>query len=81
MYYIPILAVGVERLLELLVAKRNARWTFAHCGKEWLGWPMLAVLALSQRLRRVVRNDARRQRRSGGTARLRGTERCGGVPA
>jgi methyltransferase len=81
MYYLLILAVGTERLTELLVAKRNARWAFSHGGKEfghehypvmvtihtalllgcvievwaldrpfvgWLGWPMLAVVAVSQ---------------------------------
>src|SRR6185437_1829462 len=84
MYYLLILAVGIERLAELVVAKRNAQWAFAHGGKEfghnhypvmvtihtalllgcvaevwalhrpfipWLGWPMLAVAALSQILR------------------------------
>ena len=84
MYYLLILAVAVERLAELIVAKRNARWAFAQGGKEfgrdhypimvtihtalllgcliepwalhrpfiaWLGWPMLAVVALSQGLR------------------------------
>jgi methyltransferase len=84
MYYLLILAVCIERLVELLVAKRNARWAFAHGGKEfghnhypvmvtlhatlllgcaievstlhrpfigWLGWPMLAVVAVSQALR------------------------------
>ena len=84
MYYLLILAVGIERLVELIVAKRNARWAFGHGGKEfghnhypvmvtihtalllgcvvevwalhrpfipWLGWPMLAVAALSQVLR------------------------------
>jgi methyltransferase len=83
-YYLLILAVGLERLVELLVTKRNTRWAFAHGGKEfghahypimvaihtallfgcvvepwalhrpflgWLGWPMLAVVALSQGLR------------------------------
>lgn len=35
MYYLLILAVGVERLVELVVAKRNARWAFAHGGKEF----------------------------------------------
>jgi methyltransferase len=83
-YYLLILAVGIERLIELLVAKSNAQWAFAHGGKEfghnhypvmvtihagllagcvievwtlhrpfmgWLGWPMLAVVALSQGLR------------------------------
>jgi methyltransferase len=76
--------VGIERLAELIVAKRNAQWAFGHGGKEfghnhypvmvtihtallvgcvaevwalhrpfipWLGWPMLAVAALSQILR------------------------------
>ncbi|OBI42877.1 isoprenylcysteine carboxyl methyltransferase family protein [Mycobacterium colombiense] len=79
-YYLFILAVGAERLVELAVAQRNARWSMAHGGKEfgrdhypamvsmhalllvscivetwsldrpfigWLGWPMLAVVALS----------------------------------
>jgi methyltransferase len=83
-YYLLILAVGIERLVELLVAKRNARWALAHGGKEfghnhypvmvvlhtalllgcvievwalhrpflpWIGWPMLAVVAVSQVLR------------------------------
>ncbi|MGO9507428.1 MAG: isoprenylcysteine carboxyl methyltransferase family protein [Mycobacterium sp.] len=84
MYYLLILAVGIERLVELVVAQRNARWSFAQGGKEfgrghypvmvvlhtallvgcvvetwalhrpflpWLGWPMVAVLLLSQGLR------------------------------
>ena len=84
MYYLLILAIGIERLAELIVSKRNARWAFAHGGKEfghnhypvmvtvhaalllgcvvevwalhrpfiaWLGWPMLASVALSQALR------------------------------
>ena len=84
MYYLLILAVGIERLVEQLVAKRNARWAFAHGGNEfghnhypvmvtlhaalllgcvlevwalhrpfigWLGWPMLALVALGQALR------------------------------
>jgi methyltransferase len=83
-YYLLILAVGIERLVELVVAKRNARWALAHGGKEfghnhypvmvvlhtalllgcvievwalhrpflpWIGWPMLAVVAVSQVLR------------------------------
>jgi methyltransferase len=83
-YYLLILAVAVERLLELIVSKRNARWAFAHGGKEfghnhypamvalhaallvgcvlevwalhrpfigWLGWPMLAVVGMSQAFR------------------------------
>jgi methyltransferase len=35
MYYVLILAVAVERLAELIVAKRNARWAFAQGGKEF----------------------------------------------
>jgi len=35
MYYALILAVAVERLAELIVAKRNARWAFAQGGKEF----------------------------------------------
>ena len=84
MYYLLIFTVGLERLLELIVSKRNAQWAFAHGGREFgrthypvmvalhiallvgcivevwalhrpfipaLGWPMLAVVALSQMLR------------------------------
>jgi methyltransferase len=83
-YYLLILAIGIERLVELIVSKRNARWALAHGGEEfgrghypvmvalhtalllgcvgevwalhrpfiaWLGWPMLALVALSQALR------------------------------
>jgi methyltransferase len=83
-YYLLILAVGIERLVELVVSKRNAQWALARGGKEfgrghypvmvavhaalllgcvvevwalhrpfiaWLGWPMLALVALSQALR------------------------------
>ncbi|RRR43546.1 hypothetical protein EHH44_14050 [Mycolicibacter terrae] len=35
MYYLLILAVGAERLAELVVADRNARWAFAHGGMEF----------------------------------------------
>jgi len=35
MYYLLILAIGVERLVELIVSKRNARWAFAHGGREF----------------------------------------------
>jgi methyltransferase len=84
MYYLLILAVGAERLAELAVSKRHARWAFAQGGVEYgrphypfmvivhvgllvgcilevaladrpflplLGWPMLAVVLLSQALR------------------------------
>ncbi len=84
MYYLLILVIGIERLVELVVSRRNAKWAFAQGGKEfghshypvmvavhtalllgcvlevcalhrpfiaWLGWPMLALVALSQALR------------------------------
>jgi methyltransferase len=36
MYYYPfILAIGAERFVELAVAQRNAKWSFAHGGKEF----------------------------------------------
>lgn len=35
MYYLLIGLVGVERLIELLISKRNAQWAFAHGGKEF----------------------------------------------
>ncbi len=35
MYYLLILAVVIERLAELAVSKRNARWSFAQGGKEF----------------------------------------------
>jgi methyltransferase len=83
-YYLLILAIGIERLVELVVSKRNAQWALAQGGKEfgrshypvmvavhaalllgcvvevwalhrpfiaWLGWPMLALVALSQAVR------------------------------
>jgi methyltransferase len=34
-YYLLILAIGIERIAELIVSKRNARWSFAHGGKEF----------------------------------------------
>jgi methyltransferase len=34
-YYLLILAIGVERLIELIVSKRNAWWAFAHGGREF----------------------------------------------
>ena len=84
MYYLLILAVGIERVVELVLSNRNAQWSFTQGAKEfgrrhyivmviihtpllvgcvvepwalhrpfipWLGWPMLAVAALSQVLR------------------------------
>src|ERR1700722_14651404 len=35
MYCLLVLAVGIERLIELVVAKRNARWAFSQGGKEF----------------------------------------------
>ena len=34
MYYLLILAVAAERLVELVVSKRNAQWAFARGGRE-----------------------------------------------
>jgi methyltransferase len=34
-YYLFILAVGAQRLVELVVAQRNANWSVAHGGKEF----------------------------------------------
>jgi methyltransferase len=34
-YYLFILAIGAERLVELVVAQRNAKWSFAHGGREF----------------------------------------------
>lgn len=35
MYYLFILAVGLERLVELVVSRRNAQWSIAQGGKEF----------------------------------------------
>jgi methyltransferase len=35
MYYLLILAVGLERLVELVVSRRNAAWSIAQGGKEF----------------------------------------------
>jgi methyltransferase len=83
-FTVLVLTVAAERLVELVVSRRNARWSFARGGVEsgqghypamvvlhtglllgclvevmvadrpflpWLGWPMLALVALSQGLR------------------------------
>lgn len=83
-YVVLVALVGLERLAELVVSKRNAAWSFARGGREFgrehypamvvlhsallagclaevaladrpfvaaLGWPMLAVVLLSQGLR------------------------------
>jgi len=84
MYYLFILLIAAERLVEMVVSRRNAKWSIARGGREfgrghypvmvvlhtallvgcvvetwalhrpfipWLGWPMLAIAALSQVLR------------------------------
>ena len=84
LYALLVLATGVERLAELVVSTRNARWSFERGGVETgrghfgpmvvlhtglllaclaealladrpflpaLGWPMLALVVLSQALR------------------------------
>ncbi|BDI23271.1 isoprenylcysteine carboxyl methyltransferase family protein [Herbiconiux sp. L3-i23] len=83
-YAALLLATGVERIVELVLSTRNAKWAFARGGVEygkghfpwmvalhtgllvacfievvaldrpfipWLGWPMLALVVLSQVLR------------------------------
>lgn len=35
MYYLFILLIGVERLVELAVSRRNADWSFARGGREF----------------------------------------------
>lgn len=35
MYYLFILAVAAERLVELVVSRRNTRWSMAHGGREF----------------------------------------------
>ena len=45
-YVLLIAAVGLERLGELVVAKRNARWSAAHGGREFGAghYPVMVVL-------------------------------------
>src|SRR5262249_62117057 len=46
MYYLLILAVAVERVAELVVAERNAKWSFAQGAKEFgrSHYPVMVVL-------------------------------------
>lgn len=46
MYYLLILAVAAERVVELVVSKRNARWAFANGGKEFgrKHYPVMVIL-------------------------------------
>ena len=43
MYYLLILAVAIERVVELVVSKRNARWSFAQGATEF-GRPHYIVM-------------------------------------
>ena len=43
MYYLLILVIGLERLAELVVSKRNAQWAFAQGGKETLAVSTIAA--------------------------------------
>jgi methyltransferase len=45
-YVVLIAAVGVERLAELVISKRNAAWSFAHGGREFgfSHYPAMVVL-------------------------------------
>ena len=46
MYYVLILCVGIERLVELVVSKRNASWAFDRGGKEYghAHYPVMVIL-------------------------------------
>lgn len=35
MYFLFVLAVAVERLIELAVSRSHTRWSIAHGGKEF----------------------------------------------
>jgi len=35
MYYVFIVVVGIERLIELVVSRRNAKWSLSQGGKEF----------------------------------------------
>jgi hypothetical protein len=45
-YYLFILAVGIEHLAELAVARRNTRWSIAHGGTEFNRnhYPAIAIM-------------------------------------
>ncbi|MET0899042.1 MAG: isoprenylcysteine carboxylmethyltransferase family protein [Mycobacterium sp.] len=45
MYYLLIVGIGLERLVELVVSKQNARWAFARGGKEH-GRPHYPVMVI-----------------------------------
>lgn len=50
MYYLLILAVGLERVAELAVSRRNARWSFAQGGKEFGRRHYVVMVALHSAL-------------------------------
>jgi methyltransferase len=49
LYYLLILAIGIERLVELSIAKRNARSAFARGGKEFgrRHYPVMVMLHIA----------------------------------
>jgi len=46
MYYLFILAIGAERLIEMAVSRRNANWSFANGGKEFGRGHFPAMIAM-----------------------------------
>lgn len=46
MYYLLVLAIAIERLAELVVARRHARWSFAQGGKEFGRSHYMVMVAL-----------------------------------
>ena len=46
MYYLFILAIGAERLVEMVVSRRNANWSFANGGKEFGQGHFPAMIAM-----------------------------------
>ncbi len=46
MYYLLLLGVGIERLAELVVSQRNARWSFAQGAREFgrSHYPVMVVI-------------------------------------
>lgn len=46
MYYLLIVAVGIERLVELAVSKRNAQWSFDQGAKEFGRPHYVAMVAI-----------------------------------
>ncbi|MET0450637.1 MAG: isoprenylcysteine carboxyl methyltransferase family protein [Mycobacterium sp.] len=46
MYYLFIVLIGAERLVELVVSRRNAKWSFANGGREFgqEHYPVMVVM-------------------------------------